>query len=112
MSAPDYMSAFDGGEWSYYVRGHDPEDLWSVDDPQELEHEKLWMCPVRASHMCDFGLVDDDCADTVLRDPKTGRFTARIVWMECPEDAPDAVAYMGARYKRDPTAAPSSKEPR
>ena len=97
---PAWMAAFDGGEWTWYVLGHDPADLIACDEPDMLDFERLWMRPIRASQVEDYGLSDDDPDDHVLRDPKTGRFTARICWMECGEDAPQAVAYMGARYKR------------
>jgi hypothetical protein len=93
------MSAFDGGDWMNYVLGHDPEELHVIADPEDLTYEKLWMRPIPASRCEEFGLFDDACDDTVLRDRATGRFTARIVWMECREDDTDAVPYMGCRYR-------------
>lgn len=100
QDAPAWMTAFDGGEWAWYVRGHDPAELVVCDDPDSLYFERLWMRPIPASQADDFGVYDEDCDDTVLRDPATGRFKARVIWIECDERAAQAVPYMGARYKR------------
>lgn len=97
--APVYMSAFDGGDWSYYVRGHDPAELVVIDDPAELTYENLWMQPTKASTAEDYGVWDEDPDDTVLRDLATGKFTARIIWIECAESVRCAVPFMGVRYR-------------
>lgn len=96
-SAPDYMSAFDS-DWTWYVRGHDEAELWVIDDPALMEAKPLYMAPIRASQAEDYGLSDDGDEDTVTRDPKTGRFAPRWLWVECGPQHEGAVPFLGARY--------------
>lgn len=98
-SPPDFMSAFDGGDWAWYVLGHDPDELHQIDDPELLDFERLWMRPIKASASDGWGLYDDSDEPTVDRDPETGRFKARVCWIECGSKSDGAVPFMGARYK-------------
>lgn len=95
---PDFLRAFDGSDWSYYVRGHVEDDLHIVDDPEALEWEKLWMKEIPASHAEDYVLSDDDPDDLIQRDPATGRFRSRTCWIECAESAVGAEPWMGVKY--------------
>mgnify|MGYP007122129092 CR=1 FL=1 len=96
---PEWIYAY-GPEWSYYVRGHDPENIHVIDDPADMEWVKLWMRPVKASEAADFAIPDFDCDDTVIRNPKTGRFEPQWVWVECREESRDAEPFMAVRSKR------------
>lgn len=94
---PDILYAFDGGgEWQYYVPGHDPDELLQIDELESLRWERLWMHPVKASQLDESEI--DDPRDTVSRNPKTGRFEPRWCWWECNEDSVGAVPFLGARY--------------
>lgn len=95
---PDLLHATEG-DWAYYVVGHDPEAILQIDELDELEWEPLWMHPIKASQCEDFGMVDWDPNDNVLRDPKTGRFEPRWFWIECSETHPEATAFLGVKYK-------------
>lgn len=101
MLDADLINAWDGGDWTWYIRGHDPsgDELYQIDDPESLLSEALWMRPIRASQCDDFGVFDEDSDDTVLRNPTTGKFEARMVWIECHEQDRDAEPWTGVRYK-------------
>ncbi len=95
LRIPDYLHAFDGGEWSYYVHSHDEQALSQIDEQDELQWEALWMRPVRASSLDESEI--DDATDTVRRGPD-GRFEPRWCWIECGEKHPDAEPFMGVKY--------------
>lgn len=81
MSGTTWTRAIDS-EYEYYVQGHDRGEVAVIDDPGVLLAEPLWMRPIPASAAEDFGVWDDDCDETVYRDPTTGRFKARgIVYL-------------------------------
>lgn len=46
MLDADLINAWDGGDWTWYIRGHDPsgDELYQIDDPESLLSEALWMC--------------------------------------------------------------------
>lgn len=101
---PDILHAFDG-EWSYYVPGHDEEDLFAIDDPEVLEWERLWMRPISAAQ----AKAEDDWGDlgnepSVDRDPQTGRYVTRWVWLECSESNAQATPFLGVKYAPIATA--------
>lgn len=106
MSEPTLLYSYDD-DWRYYVPGHDPAELWAVDDPDVLEHENVWMRPVPASQAEDFGLSYD--GPLIVRDER-GRFKTPIVWIVCPQDHPDASPFMGCRYIPLPVVADSRKD--
>lgn len=91
---PDYMRAFDG-EWSYYVHGHDRDDLYVIDDPELLVSEALWMRPVASSAVDESERPDD--YETITRGPD-GRFASTYLWFECREGDFGAEPFMGVRY--------------
>lgn len=100
MKPPDYMHAFDGGDWSWYVHGHDREECWMLDDPELLRTEALFMRPIRASQAGDYGFYADD-GETVTRNPETGRFEPVWCWIECGAEHRDAEPFLGVSYKPD-----------
>lgn len=90
----------DGADFLHYVEGHDPAELWQIDDPDDLEYALLWMRPIRSSACYDDGFgCDCDPQEFVLRDKVTGRFKPRYCRIECSESHPDAEPWMGVRYK-------------
>lgn len=68
--------------------------------------------PIPASRAEDFGVYDEDAdfAPTVERDPTTGRFRARAIWIECGRDTVGAEPWMGCRYGTTTTGHRSSPE--
>ena len=68
------------------------------------------MRPIRASQAEDYGFFDDGLDDTTLRDPATGKFVARMLWIECAETAPDAEPWMGVKYAPELMALPSGEK--
>ncbi len=96
----EIIHADNGSDWLYYIPGHDPDELWAVDDPDILMWENVWMQPIRASQVEAFtGWPLEDGQETVKRDPKTGRFAPVWWWLECTETNPEAIPFMGVRYK-------------
>lgn len=84
---PHLLTAFSDGEWAWYVSGHDEGELLVVDEPDELEWEKLWMRRVDGSSVVDEGVIVDDAE--LLDGP---------CWIECAESAPGAEPWMGVKY--------------
>ena len=93
-----FLYGFDDCEWSYYVRGHDEEEILQIDELDALQWEKLWMREIPASQVEDYGISDPDCDELALRDPETGRFASRMVWIECSEKESGAEPWMGVKY--------------
>lgn len=98
VEPPAYMHAFDGGDWSWYVHGHDREECWQLDDPATLRTEAVWMRPIRASQAEDYGFCPED-DETVVRNRETGRFESRWYWIECGPGHRDAEPFLGVAYK-------------
>lgn len=93
---PSYLLADDPDPWAYYIPGHDPAELWAIDDPEELEYERLWMKPERVSSV-DLEERGDGW-ESLTRD-RQGRFQPAYCWTECRETHPHARPFMGARYR-------------
>lgn len=88
LESPSLLHAFDYADWSYYVAGHDEDALLQVDEPEALGWERVWMRPVKASHLDEFGCPDDQ--ETVTR----GRFA----WTECHENDASARPFLAVKY--------------
>lgn len=99
VPVPDYLVAFDYGEWLYYVRDTgDLNDSFSpIGEPSEFVYERLWMHPIRMSALDES--ERDGGEETVERGPD-GRWRPRYAWMTCAESTPGAVAFYGARDER------------
>jgi len=86
-ATPSLLTAFPDAEWSYYVRGHDENELLQVDELDVLEWEKLWCRPINGSQADDYGLWVDD--------PEMLEGTC---WIECNEKDAGAEPWMGVKY--------------
>ena len=85
-SKPDLLTSFDG-EWSHYVAGHDEDALLQIDEPSELQWEKLWMREIPTSQAEDYGLWIDD-----------PYYEGETCWIECAESDNGAEPWMGVKY--------------
>lgn len=102
---PVLITANDESDWLYYVPGHDPDELWAVDDPGSLLWENVWMRPIRASQVEAFtGWPLEEGVETVKRDPTTGQFAPVWWWVECSMTETGALPFMGVRYLPDGAA--------
>lgn len=95
MAETPHLLNGDGDPWTYYVPGHDPDELYGVDEPELLEWRAVWMRPMPVS-----SLDPEERGDweAVERDDN-GRFRSAFCWIECDETHPDARPFLGVKYK-------------
>jgi hypothetical protein len=75
------LTGCEGGDWAYYVGGHDLGELLQIGELEELTWEKLWMRPATPAEIEEFAEDGQD-----------------LQWIECHEAEPGSLPWIGANY--------------